>query len=57
MGLRDEIERIFGLWLEWSDDEEILALLDLVVATLRQRTYQVSYDVRRSSREQDESGG
>lgn len=49
MSLKQDIERTFGLWLEWSDDEEILALLDLVVATLRRRAYQVSFNVRRSN--------
>ncbi len=51
MSLKDETERIFGLWLEWSEDVEILALLDLVVATLRQREYEVHFDVRKGGLE------
>jgi len=40
-----EIERIFGPWLEWSRDEEVLALLEAVVNALRWRKYRVSYEV------------
>ncbi len=45
MSLKQEIERIFGPWLEWSRDEEVLALLEVVVDALRRRRYRVSYEV------------
>ncbi len=57
MSLKDEIERVFGAWLTWSRDEEILALLDLVVAALRRRSFQVNLEITRSSGKQDEPGG
>lgn len=49
MTVKDEIERTFALWLEWSEDEEIIALLDLAVATLRRRGYEAHYDVKRTN--------
>ena len=38
---REEVERVFRLWLELSEDSEILVLLDLVERTLRDRGYTV----------------
>lgn len=49
MSLKQEIERVFGLWLFWSEDDEILALLDLIRATLKQRGYEVRCDVKRTN--------
>jgi len=46
MDVRREIERIFGPWLAWSRDEEVLALLAAVVSALRRRGYTVSQEVR-----------
>lgn len=47
MTIKLEIERIFGPWLEWSQDEEVLALLEVVVNALRRRRYRVGYEVSR----------
>lgn len=38
---REEVERIFRLWLDLSEDQEILSLLELVEQALRQRGYTV----------------
>lgn len=38
---REEVERVFRLWLELSEDGEIVALLELVERTLRERGYSV----------------
>ncbi len=38
---REEVERVFKLWLELSEDWEIVALLELVERTLRARGYGV----------------
>ncbi len=38
---REEVERVFRLWLELSEDGEILALLELLERTLRERGYRV----------------
>ncbi len=46
MAIGNEIERIFGPWLTWSRDEEVLALLEAVVSALRRRGYTVSQEVR-----------
>ncbi len=42
----EEIERIFKLWLELSDDQDIFCLLELVERTLRQRGYTVRIEVQ-----------
>jgi hypothetical protein len=36
-----EMERIFGTWVRLSRDEEILALLELLVGELKRRQYEV----------------
>lgn len=56
MSLKQEIERAFSLWLEWSEDAEILALLDLTVAALRGRGYRVTYEVRQAQDTTHEGG-
>jgi len=42
---REEVERVFRLWLELSEDREILLLLELVERTLRDRGYTVRIQV------------
>ncbi|MEK7220659.1 MAG: hypothetical protein AAB253_05635 [candidate division NC10 bacterium] len=42
---REEVERVFKLWLELSEDWEILALLELVERALRARGYSVRIQV------------
>ncbi len=46
MGGREELTRVFGMWLELSADREILTLLELVTEALRRRGYTVSPEVR-----------
>ncbi len=41
----EKINRIFGGWLRWSRDAEVLQLLDAVVSQLRRRGYVVTYTV------------
>lgn len=43
---RDDVYRIFGLWLELSSGPEILILLDLVLAELRKRGYTATHEIR-----------
>ena len=48
---REEVERIFRLWLELSEDQEILFLLELVEGTLRNRGYTVRIHMELPPRE------
>ena len=48
---REEVERVFRLWLELSEDQEILLLLELVERTLRERGYTVRIQVEAPPRE------
>ena len=48
---REEVERVFKLWLELSEDQEILVLLELVERTLRDRGYTVRIQVEPPPRE------
>ena len=45
------MERVFRLWLELSEDREILLLLDLVERTLWERGYTVRIQVEAPPRE------
>lgn len=47
-----DVQRTFGHWLAWSRDEDLLALLALVVAALRRRGYRVEYHVEPPETEQ-----
>lgn len=46
MEVEREMERIFGTWVKLSKDEEILALLELLVSELRRRQHEVLYNVQ-----------
>lgn len=41
------VERLFGIWLELSRDEELLALLALLQRDLRRRGYSISVELAR----------
>jgi len=42
----EKLERVFGGWLRWSRDAEVLGLLDLVVSQLRRRGFSVTLTVQ-----------
>ncbi len=44
--MKREVERIFRTWVKLSKDEEILALLELLVSELRGRQHEGDYDVQ-----------
>jgi len=46
----DKLERIFGAWLRWSRDAEVLQLLTLVVGHLQRRGFRVAVTVEPPAR-------
>ncbi len=48
--MRADLEQTFSGWLEWSRDDEIFALLDLVREALERRGYTVECAVSRQIR-------
>jgi len=48
----EKLERIFGGWLRWSSDREVLQLLELVARQLDRRGYRVTWSVERPQPEQ-----
>jgi len=42
----EKMERVFGGWLRWSRDAEVLQLLDLVADQLRRRGFTVTLTVQ-----------
>ena len=49
MARLQELERLFGTWLELSKDKDLLALLALIQHRLRQRGFDVSVEIARQS--------
>ncbi len=46
-GETEKMERVFGGWLCWSSDREVLLLLELVVSQLGRRGYRVTWSIER----------